>query len=70
MKVLDEYGKYRLVETLGNYMETRYEVQSQYRYLAKRGDTEFTTAWGLECWSHDLDRAREMFETRKREVIV
>lgn len=64
MKVLRAQGKYRLVETIGNYWDTRYEVQEIYSYYAHTEDTELTYAWHMSCWSHDLSRAIEMFESR------
>ena len=64
MKVLKTHGKYRLVETIGHYWETRYEIQKEYGYYAHVGDTERTYAWQMCCWSHDLNKAIEMFDIR------
>lgn len=66
MKVLEEYGKYRLVETLGQFMETRYEIQELYSYYAHENDTERTYAWYMVCWSHDLERAKQMYNIRTK----
>jgi hypothetical protein len=66
MKVLEEYGKYRLVETLGQFMETRYEIQELYSYYAHKNDTERTYAWHMACWSHDLERAKQMYYIRTK----
>ena len=64
MKVLKTHGKYRLVETIGHYWDTRYEVQEEYGYYAHTEDTELTYAWHMSCWSHDLNKAIEMFDIR------
>lgn len=54
-------GKYRLVSTIGNYWERRYEIQRKYSYYAKIGDTKPTWGWALQYHSSNKDMALENF---------
>ena len=62
MKVIKQDGNIRLVKTIGNYMEHRYEVQEKYSYWKHDDDELPTSSWTMRCYSHDLKQACEMYE--------
>ena len=61
MKVIAQRGNVRLIEALGRYMETRYEVEEAYSYWEHCDDIFPTAAWKLKCYSTDFEQACEMF---------
>ncbi|MBQ9631545.1 MAG: hypothetical protein IJV04_01315 [Lachnospiraceae bacterium] len=69
MKIIKQDRNVRLVQTIGRYMEYRYEVQEIYFYFEHRDDESPTAAWGMKCYSHDLKRAEEMYETHRRAQV-
>ena len=62
MKVIKQDGNIRLVKTIGNYMEYRYDVQEKYSYYEHNDDEVPTFGWAMRCYSHDLKQACEMYE--------
>ena len=69
MKVIKQDRNVRLVQTIGRYMEYRYEVQEIYFYFERWDDESPTAAWSMKCYSHDLERAEEMYETHRRAQV-
>ena len=65
MKIIKQNGNVRLVETIGNYMEYRYEIQEKYSYWKHNDDESPTFGWAMRCYSHDLKQAYEMYERYK-----
>ena len=67
MKIIKQNGNVRLVETIGNYMEYRYEIQEKYSYWKHNDDESPTFGWAMRCYSHDLKQAYEMYERYKND---
>ena len=62
MKIIKQDGNIRLVRTIGNYMEYRYEIQEKYSYWEHDDDESPTIGWAMRCKSHNLQQACEMYE--------
>ena len=62
MKIIKQDEDIRLVKTIGNYMEYRYEIQKRYSYYKHNDDETPIADWDMRCHSHDLKQACEMYE--------
>ena len=51
MKIIKQDGNVRLVKTIGNYMEYRYEIQKRYSYWKHNYDDSPTFDWAIRCYS-------------------
>lgn len=67
MKIIKQDGNVRLVKTIGNYMEYRYEIQKRYSYWKHNYDESPTFDWATRCHSHDLKQAYEIYKRYKND---
>ena len=49
METIKENSKYRLVSGIGQYMNSRYEIQEQYKYYENQGMNKKDIIHSIEC---------------------
>ena len=67
MRIYAQNKRMRVVQTIGNYMEYRYEVQESYHYYDK---DNIINSWHCVFISHDLNICIEYFEKHKNDIEI